>query len=168
MGTVCGRHPHRKRRNDFARTPVLASSAPIWRHKCTPRSGARNKEQQSLMTDVGWAPGKSPLIGFGPEICSDLGQELRQEWLVTNGIDGYGAGNIVGCQTRRYHGPVSDRSARSSTPIRRSCRGAASPRPAASRKCYALGWNSTARAPKPRLWRGISSNTHRSRARGIK
>ena len=57
-----------------------------------------------MMADVGRAPGVSLLIRFGPEICSDLGQGLRREWLVTNGIGGYGAGTIGGCQTRRYHG----------------------------------------------------------------
>ena len=31
-------------------------------------------------------------------------QSLRREWLVTNGIGGYAAGTIAGCQTRRYHG----------------------------------------------------------------
>ncbi len=56
-----------------------------------------------MMTDVGRAPAMSPLIEFGPEICGDLGQGLGREWLVTNGIGGYGAGTIAGCQTRRYH-----------------------------------------------------------------
>jgi predicted glycogen debranching enzyme len=43
-------------------------------------------------------------IIFGREICGDLEQSLRREWLVTNGLGGYGAGTLTGCQTRRYHG----------------------------------------------------------------
>lgn len=43
-------------------------------------------------------------IVFGREICGDLEQSLRREWLVTNGLGGYGAGTLAGCQTRRYHG----------------------------------------------------------------
>jgi len=41
---------------------------------------------------------------FGREVCGDLEQALRREWLVTNGLGGYGSGTIAGCQTRRYHG----------------------------------------------------------------
>jgi predicted glycogen debranching enzyme len=43
-------------------------------------------------------------VTLGREVCGDLGQALRREWLVTNGIGGYGAGTVAGCQTRRYHG----------------------------------------------------------------
>jgi predicted glycogen debranching enzyme len=43
-------------------------------------------------------------ITFGREICGDLEHALRREWLVTNGIGGFGSGTIAGCQTRRYHG----------------------------------------------------------------
>jgi predicted glycogen debranching enzyme len=41
---------------------------------------------------------------IGREICGDLEQSLRREWLITNGLGGYGSGTIAGCQTRRYHG----------------------------------------------------------------
>jgi predicted glycogen debranching enzyme len=41
---------------------------------------------------------------FGREICGDLDQSLRREWLVTNGLGGFASGTIAGCQTRRYHG----------------------------------------------------------------
>jgi glycogen debranching enzyme len=43
-------------------------------------------------------------LRFGRERCGDLSQALRLEWLVTNGLGGYGAGTVAGCQTRRYHG----------------------------------------------------------------
>jgi predicted glycogen debranching enzyme len=43
-------------------------------------------------------------VGFGREIAGDLPQARRREWLVTNGIGGYGAGTVAGCATRRYHG----------------------------------------------------------------
>src|SRR3954452_22164415 len=29
---------------------------------------------------------------------------LRQEWLLTNGVGGFAASTVVGCNTRRYHG----------------------------------------------------------------
>lgn len=41
---------------------------------------------------------------FGREICGDLEQSLRREWLITNGLGGFGSGTVGGCQTRRYHG----------------------------------------------------------------
>jgi hypothetical protein len=43
-------------------------------------------------------------VSLGREICGELDQALRREWLVTNGIGGYAAGTLAGCQTRRYHG----------------------------------------------------------------
>lgn len=43
-------------------------------------------------------------LTFGREICGDLEQSLRREWLVTNGLGGFGCGTVAGCQTRRYHG----------------------------------------------------------------
>ena len=43
-------------------------------------------------------------ITLGRDRCGDLDQALRREWLVTNGLGGFGAGTIAGCQTRRYHG----------------------------------------------------------------
>jgi predicted glycogen debranching enzyme len=43
-------------------------------------------------------------ITLGRETCGDLGPALGREWLVTNGLGGYAAGTVAGCQTRRYHG----------------------------------------------------------------
>lgn len=43
-------------------------------------------------------------ITLGRDTCGELEPALRREWLVTNGIGGYGAGTVAGCQTRRYHG----------------------------------------------------------------
>ena len=43
-------------------------------------------------------------IYFGRDICSDLGQSTQREWLITNGIGGYGCGTISGILTRCYHG----------------------------------------------------------------
>ena len=43
-------------------------------------------------------------ITLGRDLCGDLDQALLREWLVTNGLGGFGAGTIAGCQTRRYHG----------------------------------------------------------------
>ena len=55
---------------------------------------------RNLRPDDG-SPGEGSL---GREICGELDQALRREWLVTNGIGGYAAGTLAGCQTRRYHG----------------------------------------------------------------
>jgi predicted glycogen debranching enzyme len=43
-------------------------------------------------------------LTVGREICGELVQALRREWLVTNGLGGFAAGTVAGCQTRRYHG----------------------------------------------------------------
>ena len=43
-------------------------------------------------------------ISLGKEICSNLTATESREWLITNGIGGYGAGTISGLLTRRYHG----------------------------------------------------------------
>jgi predicted glycogen debranching enzyme len=44
------------------------------------------------------------MIEFGREICGDLAQSTRREWLVTNGLGGYASGTVAGLPTRRYHG----------------------------------------------------------------
>ncbi len=41
---------------------------------------------------------------IAPEICQNLREGLDHEWLVTNGLGGYGAGAINGATTRSYHG----------------------------------------------------------------
>jgi len=43
-------------------------------------------------------------IKFGRDICCDLDQAQRREWLVTNSLGGYASGTISGILTRRYHG----------------------------------------------------------------
>ncbi|MHB8629419.1 MAG: amylo-alpha-1,6-glucosidase [Aggregatilineales bacterium] len=44
------------------------------------------------------------MIDFGREICSNPQVATSREWLVTNGIGGYGSGTVSGVLTRRYHG----------------------------------------------------------------
>lgn len=46
----------------------------------------------------------APLISFGREICGDLASAESREWLVTNGLGGFGSGTVGGQLTRRYHG----------------------------------------------------------------
>jgi predicted glycogen debranching enzyme len=41
---------------------------------------------------------------YSIETYGELEPHLGQEWLVTNGIGGFAAGTVVGCNTRRYHG----------------------------------------------------------------
>ncbi len=43
-------------------------------------------------------------LQLGREICSNLNIAESREWLITNGIGGYGSGTIAGVLTRRYHG----------------------------------------------------------------
>jgi predicted glycogen debranching enzyme len=43
-------------------------------------------------------------IEFGRDVCGDLANTERREWLVTNGIGGYASGTLAGLLTRRYHG----------------------------------------------------------------
>lgn len=41
---------------------------------------------------------------FGREVCGYLPIAAAKEWLITNGIGGFGMGTISGVLTRRYHG----------------------------------------------------------------
>ena len=43
-------------------------------------------------------------ISFGRDVCTNLATSETREWIVTNGIGGYGAGTISGLLTRRCHG----------------------------------------------------------------
>ena len=44
------------------------------------------------------------MIDFGRDICGLLPAAERREWLITNGLGGYGSGTVAGLATRRYHG----------------------------------------------------------------
>jgi predicted glycogen debranching enzyme len=41
---------------------------------------------------------------FSTQICGELDQAFRREWLETNGLGGFASSTIVGLNTRRYHG----------------------------------------------------------------
>jgi len=41
---------------------------------------------------------------YSIETYGELQPHIREEWLVANGLGGYAAGTVVGCNTRRYHG----------------------------------------------------------------
>jgi predicted glycogen debranching enzyme len=43
-------------------------------------------------------------LSFGRDICGNLDNSARREWLVTNGIGGFASGTVAGVLTRRYHG----------------------------------------------------------------
>ncbi|MBW4459057.1 MAG: amylo-alpha-1,6-glucosidase [Nodosilinea sp. WJT8-NPBG4] len=43
-------------------------------------------------------------ISFGRHLCGNAAIATQQEWLVTNGIGGYGSGTVAGVLTRHYHG----------------------------------------------------------------
>ena len=44
------------------------------------------------------------VVNFGRDICSDRTQSTEREWLIANGIGGYGCGTLSGILTRCYHG----------------------------------------------------------------
>jgi len=44
------------------------------------------------------------MINFARDICGNLANAERREWVVTNGIGGYASGTVAGVLTRRYHG----------------------------------------------------------------
>ncbi len=43
---------------------------------------------------------------FGRDVCGDVANALRREWLVTNGTGSYACGSIAGVNTRCYHGTL--------------------------------------------------------------
>lgn len=43
-------------------------------------------------------------VDLGRDVCANLAESLRREWLVTNGIGGYAMGTVAGANVRRYHG----------------------------------------------------------------
>jgi glycogen debranching enzyme len=43
-------------------------------------------------------------IRFGHEVCGNLEDALRREWLETNGLGGFASSTIIGLNSRRYHG----------------------------------------------------------------
>lgn len=45
-----------------------------------------------------------PVVEFGRDICGDFESATKREWLITNGIGGYGSSTIADVLTRRYHG----------------------------------------------------------------
>jgi predicted glycogen debranching enzyme len=51
-----------------------------------------------------WPSLATAAVEFGREICGVLESAEQREWLVTNGIGGYGSGTVSGNLTRRYHG----------------------------------------------------------------
>ena len=44
------------------------------------------------------------MIRLGPQVCGDLDEAGRREWLVADGTGGYAMGTVAGLRTRRYHG----------------------------------------------------------------
>ena len=53
---------------------------------------------------LGKVDDRLPLTSLGREIVSDRQKALDQEWLITNGIGGFGGASLSGALTRRYHG----------------------------------------------------------------
>ncbi|MEL7350525.1 MAG: amylo-alpha-1,6-glucosidase [Cyanobacteria bacterium P01_A01_bin.116] len=45
-----------------------------------------------------------PAVDLGRDICGHVAESTQREWLITNGIGGYGSGTLSGILTRCYHG----------------------------------------------------------------
>src|SRR6266498_3762234 len=43
---------------------------------------------------------------FGPQVCGSLDEGASREWLVADGLGGFGMGTVSGLRTRRDHGLV--------------------------------------------------------------
>jgi predicted glycogen debranching enzyme len=43
-------------------------------------------------------------IRLGPQVCGNLDEASKREWLVADGLGGYAMGTVAGLRTRRYHG----------------------------------------------------------------
>src|SRR5262247_2548903 len=43
------------------------------------------------------------MIQFGREICGNLEEATKREWLETNGLGGFASSTVIGLNTRRYH-----------------------------------------------------------------
>jgi hypothetical protein len=48
--------------------------------------------------------GEGVMIRFAQDLCSNLEESLRREWLETNGIGDFASSTLSGVNTRRYHG----------------------------------------------------------------
>src|SRR5579863_3196688 len=44
------------------------------------------------------------MIRFRRDVCDNLNESSRREWLETNGLGGFASSTITGLNTRRYHG----------------------------------------------------------------
>src|SRR6202161_3745490 len=44
------------------------------------------------------------MIRFRRDVCDNLNEASRREWLETNGLGGFASSTIIGLNTRRYHG----------------------------------------------------------------
>src|SRR6202161_3745889 len=44
------------------------------------------------------------MIRFRRDVCDNLNEASRREWLETNGLGGFSSSTIIGLNTRRYHG----------------------------------------------------------------
>lgn len=55
-------------------------------------------------------------ITFDRNVCCDLNETVKREWLVTNGLGGYAAGTVAGVLTRLQHGLLVAAPPEASTP----------------------------------------------------
>jgi predicted glycogen debranching enzyme len=43
------------------------------------------------------------MIEFGQDVCGNLEEAVKREWLETNGLGGFASSTVIGLNTRRYH-----------------------------------------------------------------
>jgi predicted glycogen debranching enzyme len=74
-------------------------------NKMGPRLEVAGKRAVKVVDRLANGPGqRHQAIEFGREVCGDLSESEKREWLVTNGIGGFASGTVAGLPTRRYHG----------------------------------------------------------------
>src|ERR1700727_612918 len=95
--------------------PVIKQVGPVSSPNCCSRAASLPNTQGVQC----WRPLRSPnkdrkcahgkykresMIRFGRDVCDNLNEALRREWLETNGLGGFASSTIIGLNTRRYHG----------------------------------------------------------------
>src|SRR5271155_3386409 len=95
--------------------PVIKQVGPVSSPNCCSRAASLPNTQGVQC----WRPLRSPnkdrkcahgkyrekvMIRFGRDVCDNLNEALRREWLETNGLGGFASSTIIGLNTGRDHG----------------------------------------------------------------
>src|SRR5262245_51017284 len=85
------------------RTPLMAEAArlrsiPMKTGRCPPSARSFSLQLRAMNTNL------TRRIDIAQAHADHAREILRREWLITNGLGGYGSGTISGMVSRRYHG----------------------------------------------------------------